>query len=264
MMVASPAGRVPSSPCVFCATSRPKRSYQGPLPTRSIALTVVVLRNARHPLAADPGIELSAIVAQILSAPASPVLSPKRKSPPKPSCLPDTLRIAARLVTKKLNLPTSPEVPPLPVAPPFALAPPLAAPPLAAPPLAAPPFALAPPLAAPPLAAPPLAAPPLAAPPAAAPPVEAAPPSPAPPLEVRPPPLALFPPLELPPFGAPPLDTAAPAPPPEPDERSSDGAEQAATKPGVAASTPNTDAVRRGDANRPQNPLTRTKARARM
>ena len=70
------------------------RSYQGPAPTRSIALTaplpapsVLALRNARHPLAPDPGIDISAMVAQILSAPRRPApapVSPKRRSPPKP------------------------------------------------------------------------------------------------------------------------------------------------------------------------------------
>ena len=71
------------------------RSYQGPAPTRSIAWTVpvVALRNARHPLAPEPGIDISAIVVQILSAPRRPApspVSPNLRSPPKPFWLPDS------------------------------------------------------------------------------------------------------------------------------------------------------------------------------
>src|SRR5262245_33805491 len=39
MIAASPCGRVIIRPARFIATSRPIRSYQGPAPTRSIALT---------------------------------------------------------------------------------------------------------------------------------------------------------------------------------------------------------------------------------
>ena len=86
---ASPAGRVISSSVRFVATRRPRRSYQGRLPIRSMAWTgppagppAVVLRKARHGLAPAPGIDGSAIVAQILSAPRRPApspVSPKRE-----------------------------------------------------------------------------------------------------------------------------------------------------------------------------------------
>src|SRR6187431_885923 len=98
---------------------RPLRSYQGPVPTRSMAFTGLpvpsseALRNARQPLAPAPFMLASASVVQILSAPRSPApapVSPYLRSPPKPSrplfgkprplarrCKP------AQLVTKKLN-----------------------------------------------------------------------------------------------------------------------------------------------------------------
>jgi hypothetical protein len=205
------------------------RSYQGPAPTRSIALTVVVLRNARQPLAPEPGNEVSAIVVQILSAPARPVLSPKRRSPPKPSCLPETRRMAAKLVTKKLNFVPVLVPPPLLTAPPVPDLPPLVVlvPPELLPPLLVPPPVdeLVPPEFAPALLAPPLVAaePPVALPPVALPPVELPPVAPpvveAPPLDAPPallaPPMLVAPPLageELPPLEfAPPL--VAPVPP---------------------------------------------------
>src|SRR6188768_312119 len=119
-MVASAfAGRCCAMSVTVFPNKRPRRSYQGPVPTRSMALTGLpvpssdALRNARHPFAPAPGILASASVAQILSAPRSPApapVSPYRRSPPKPSaplfgnpkplarrCRP------AQLVTKKLN-----------------------------------------------------------------------------------------------------------------------------------------------------------------
>src|SRR6478735_5951595 len=123
---------------------RPKRSYQGPVPTRSMALTGFpvpsseALRKARQPLAPAPGMLASASTVQILSAPRSPApapVSPYLRSPPKPSaplfgnpkplasrCKP------AQLVTKKLNfavattapkpaLPALPSLPALPALP---------------------------------------------------------------------------------------------------------------------------------------------------
>jgi len=51
------------------------RSYQGPLPTRSMALTVEVLRNAFQFLPL-PGKDCSAIFIQILSAPVRPSPAP--------------------------------------------------------------------------------------------------------------------------------------------------------------------------------------------
>jgi hypothetical protein len=56
------------------------------------------LRNARHIFTPEPGIEVSAMVVQILSAPRRPApspVSPKLKSPPKPSVEPDNLVRAA-------------------------------------------------------------------------------------------------------------------------------------------------------------------------
>ena len=53
-----------------------------------------------------PGMLRSAIAAQILSAPRRPApgpCSPNRRSPPKPSGLPDSSCMALRLVMKKLN-----------------------------------------------------------------------------------------------------------------------------------------------------------------
>ena len=53
-----------------------------------------------------PQCGFSATVVQILSAPRRPApspVSPKRKSPPKPSGLPDSSCMAFRLVTKKLK-----------------------------------------------------------------------------------------------------------------------------------------------------------------
>jgi hypothetical protein len=73
---------------------------------------------------------VSAMLVQILSAPRSPApapVSPKRRSPPKPSGLFDKRCNAAQLVTKKLNLSTAGAPPP----PELALAP--AAPALLAP-----------------------------------------------------------------------------------------------------------------------------------
>src|SRR6478609_509166 len=99
---------------------RPKRSYQGPAPTRSMAFTGLpvpsseALRKARQPLAPAPGMLASASFAQILSAPRSPApapVSPYLRSPPKPSTplfgKPKSLARRckpAQLVTKKLNL----------------------------------------------------------------------------------------------------------------------------------------------------------------
>ena len=75
-------GRVAIKLVRFAEKSRPIRSYQGPLPIRSIALTIGVvavagaLRKACQPFAPAPGIDISAIAAQILSAPRSPAPSP--------------------------------------------------------------------------------------------------------------------------------------------------------------------------------------------
>ena len=79
-----------SRAALFMAKTRPNRSYQGPSPTRSMALTAVppgpavTLKNARHVLPL-PGIPISATWRQISSAPSSPLVLPKRRSPPKPS-----------------------------------------------------------------------------------------------------------------------------------------------------------------------------------
>src|SRR6185369_6822957 len=164
MTASAPIGRsAPIKSASVIATSLPAASYHGPLPTRSLACTgpplgppLVVLRNARHCLVPAPGMPSSAIALQILSAPRSPApspTSPKRRSPPKPSGLPDTALIEARLVTKKLNLSSKGlVVPVLPAAAPgwpAELAPPLAAA-LSEPPFAElePPFAeLEPPFA---------------------------------------------------------------------------------------------------------------------
>ena len=75
-------GRKPIRFALFAENSRPMRSYQGPAPIRSIALTAGAvpmagaLRNACHPFAPDPGIDISAIAVQILSAPRRPAPSP--------------------------------------------------------------------------------------------------------------------------------------------------------------------------------------------
>ena len=97
---------------------------------RSIACTGPgALRNARQPFAPEPGIDISAMAVQILSAPRRPApspVSPKRRSPPKPFWLPDSVRSAPRLVTKKLKRGIAPPAPVVPaVAPPR---PPLAPP----------------------------------------------------------------------------------------------------------------------------------------
>ncbi len=75
IVVFAPVGRSPSSPAVLVVTIRPKRSYQGPEPTRLMAVTVDVLKNALHTLQ-FPGILASAIAVQILSAPVRPSLVP--------------------------------------------------------------------------------------------------------------------------------------------------------------------------------------------
>src|SRR6478736_2771974 len=132
MAASAPTGRVFARSAALFATRRPNRSYQGPAPMRSIALTCLpsppstALRNARHALP-FPGMLRSAMVEQILSAPRNPApepVSPKRRSPPNPLGLPDTACNALMLVTKKLNLvldgepapaaPVAPEVPVLP------------------------------------------------------------------------------------------------------------------------------------------------------
>jgi hypothetical protein len=126
---------------MFMATTRPVRSYQGPVPTRSIAFSLEVLRKARQPLAPEPANDCSAIFRQISSAPVSPP-----KLPPKPFSLPDSRRTAAKLVTKKLNFsvvtlppPAAPLAPALPPPlPPPAVAPPLLPLPALAPPPPAP------------------------------------------------------------------------------------------------------------------------------
>src|SRR4051812_38078047 len=76
LIAASASGRVFNSPAMFIATSRPVRSYQGPVPMRSLAFTLVVLKNACHCLAPEPGMEDSAISVQILSAPVRPSAVP--------------------------------------------------------------------------------------------------------------------------------------------------------------------------------------------
>src|SRR6478736_5037327 len=151
MAASAPTGRVFARSAALFATRRPNRSYQGPAPMRSIALTCLpsppstALRNARHTLP-FPGMLRSAMVEQILSAPRNPApepVSPKRRSPPNPLGLPDTACNALMLVTKKLNLvldgepapaaPVAPEVPVLPAV--LVVFPPPAAP--VAPPTAA-------------------------------------------------------------------------------------------------------------------------------
>ena len=72
-----PIGAVSAmSPETPVATSRPSRSYHGPVPTRSIALTgpAVVLKKARQVWLPKPS--LVAMVWQILSAPSSPDVIP--------------------------------------------------------------------------------------------------------------------------------------------------------------------------------------------
>ena len=59
-------------PAVSLATNLSLRSYQGPVPMRSMALTVVVLKKAFQPLAPEPGTAASAMRVQIASAPVSP------------------------------------------------------------------------------------------------------------------------------------------------------------------------------------------------
>src|SRR6478609_2846501 len=111
MAASALVGRVLARSAVVLATTRPKRSYQGPAPTRSMALTCLpsppstALRKARHALP-FPFMLRSATAAQILSAPRKPAPGPvslKRRSPPKPLGLPETACSAAMLVTKKLN-----------------------------------------------------------------------------------------------------------------------------------------------------------------
>src|SRR6187401_248208 len=75
-------GRKPIRFALLAENRRPIRSYQGPAPIRSIALAAAAdpiagaLRNACQPLAPDPGIDISAIAVQILSAPRRPAPSP--------------------------------------------------------------------------------------------------------------------------------------------------------------------------------------------
>src|SRR4051812_16787523 len=148
MMEFAPVGRVVARSTLVMATSRPSRSYQGPAPTRSIALTALplppsmTLKKARHVLPLL-GMLRSARAAQILSAPRRPApvpVSPKRRSPPKPAGFPEAACSPAMLVTKKLNF--SVEGFPAPLAPallpPELLAPALPAPALLAPALPAP------------------------------------------------------------------------------------------------------------------------------
>lgn len=128
MIAASaPIGRVFRSAVSVIATRRPLRSYHGPSPMRSFACTgpsllppLAVLKNARQPFAPAPGIDFSARSVQILSAPASPVACPYRRSPPNPCSFFDSSRIPPRLVTKKLNFSVGtgaePPAPPLPAA----------------------------------------------------------------------------------------------------------------------------------------------------
>src|SRR6478735_8128602 len=152
MAASAPTGRLFATSAALFATRRPNRSYQGPAPMRSIALTCLpsppstALRNARHALP-FPGMLRSAMVEQILSAPRNPApepVSPKRRSPPNPLGLPDTACNALMLVTKKLNLVLDGEA--APAAPVVAapLAPVLALPAPALPTLPGAPAALAP------------------------------------------------------------------------------------------------------------------------
>src|SRR5262245_20482827 len=77
-----PVGRIDIRFAFDVASSRPVRSYQGPSPIRSIALTgvpsppLVTDRNARHCLPPEPGMLRSAIAVQILSAPRRPAPGP--------------------------------------------------------------------------------------------------------------------------------------------------------------------------------------------
>src|SRR5262249_10659574 len=84
------------------ASTRPTRSCHGPVPMRSIAFSVVVLRNARQTLLLAHGLDDNAIFAHSASAPMMPP-----KLPPKPLVLPDSRVSAAWLVRKKLNLSSS-------------------------------------------------------------------------------------------------------------------------------------------------------------
>ena len=113
-------GRSLSRSAFVLATTLPRRSYQGPLPMRSTALTCLpvpsseALRKARQILLDEPFMLSSAMAAQSLSAPRSPApapISPKRRSPPNPSWLLDSFCSEARLVTKKLNLAMPPSCP---------------------------------------------------------------------------------------------------------------------------------------------------------
>src|SRR6478609_6005685 len=146
-MVVVPAGRSINSPAVLLAMMPSLRSYQGPAPMRSMALTVVVLKKALQPFAPDPGTAASAIRVQIASAPARPP-----RSPPNPFSLLDSRRMASRLVTKKLKCAVAP-APPAPLAPALPVCPPALTPPVVpAPPLGpTPAVVVLPALLAPPL-----------------------------------------------------------------------------------------------------------------
>ena len=108
-----PPGRVLASSVRFFAIVRFRRSYQGPLPTRVIALTFDVVRKARQ-VRQFPGRLSSATCVQSLSAPVKPSAVPYRKSPPQPLVLPlnacANLNMRARLATKKLKQLLSPAV----------------------------------------------------------------------------------------------------------------------------------------------------------
>src|SRR5688572_11611002 len=69
---------------MLVATITPLRLNHGPAPMRSRALTVAVLRYARHCLVKAAGSAAIALVRQISSAPARPSVSAavRRKSPP--------------------------------------------------------------------------------------------------------------------------------------------------------------------------------------
>ncbi len=77
---------------------------------------LATLSNARQVLLPAPGLPISAARRHSSSAPDSPSGLPKRRSPPKPSGLPDSTVSARWLITKKLKFEVSgPPEPPPPV-----------------------------------------------------------------------------------------------------------------------------------------------------
>src|SRR5262245_52191696 len=97
-------GRSPTRLVRFADHNRPLRSYQGPVPMRSIAFIVGVLRNACHTLFFWQAETCSAAVWQILSAPAMPPrLPPYAENIALPASAPPCRMSSALLIKKKAN-----------------------------------------------------------------------------------------------------------------------------------------------------------------